>query len=155
MKISSPSFEPMGLIPSKYTCDGGNINPPLKFSDIPEGAVSFVLVVEDPDVPKNVRADGMFNHWLMWNMPGQILGVEEGIAPPGVEGKNTRGDRQYTGPCPPDREHRYFFKLYALDIELDLDPESVSKEDIYQVMEGRVLAEAELMGRYGDNRQRS
>ncbi len=148
MEISSPAFEPGGLIPEKYTCDGGNINPPLSFSGVPEETRTLALVVEDPDVPKSIRADGMFDHWLMWNMPAGLVSIEEGIAPPGVEGKNTRGDKQYTGPCPPDREHRYFFKLYALDTVLELDPEEASKEDLYAQMDGRILAEAQLVGRY-------
>jgi len=148
MEISSPVFEPEGMILSKYTCDGSNLNPPLAFSNVPEEAQSLVLVMEDPDVPKSIRPDGMFDHWLMWNIPAQLLAIDEGIAPPGIEGKNTRGDRQYTGPCPPDREHRYFFKLYALDTELDLDAEEATKSDLYAAMEGHVLEEAELMGRY-------
>lgn len=152
MKITSPVFEAGGLIPAKYTCDGDNLNPPLLFSGVPEGARSLALVVDDPDVPRGIRPDGVFNHWLIWNMPAGVSDVGEGTVPAGIEGKNTGGKAGYTGPCPPDGEHRYFFKLYALDAKLDLDPERVTKNDLYQSMEGHVLAEAELMGRYDRRR---
>lgn len=151
MKLESPTFEHEGSIPSTYTCDGENINPPLKISDVPLEAKSLVLIMDDPDVPKSLRPDGMWDHWLIWNIPPETKEIAEGEEPSGVIGKNTGGKFGYQGPCPPDREHRYFFKLYALDAMLDLPAETTSKADLEKVMEGHILEQAELMGRY--NRQ--
>ncbi len=150
MKISSPAFQHNGSIPSKYTCDGQNTNPTLDFADIPAGAKSLVLLMDDPDVPKSIRPDGMWDHWVVWNMPPTTVSITEGETPTGAVGKNTGGSQLYGGPCPPDREHRYFFKLYALDALLDL-PEGSSKAVVEKAMKGHVLAQAELVGRY--NRQ--
>lgn len=148
MVIQSDVFEPEGLIPAKFTCDGDNVSPPLVFSGVPENAESLVLIIDDPDVPKTIRPDGMWTHWLVWNMPAEIAGVAEGALPEGVIGRNSSGAKQYGGPCPPDREHRYFFKLFALDTILDLDANSVSQADLENAMTGHILAEAQLMGRY-------
>ena len=151
MKLESPVFEHEGIIPAKYTCDGGNINPPLKISEVPEGAKSLVLIMDDPDVPKNLRPDGMWDHWLVWNIPPATMEIPEGQEPAGVVGKNTGGSFGYRGPCPPDREHRYFFKLYALDTMFDLSPETTTKSDLEAAMQKHILSQAELRGRY--NRQ--
>ena len=148
MIIKSDAFEDGGLIPAEYTCDGENISPSLMFIGVPENAESLALIAEDPDVPKSIRPDGMWTHWLIWNMPTDMSVVGEGNIPDGVVGKNSRGDRKYGGPCPPDKEHRYFFKLFALDTMLDLDSGSASKADLEKAMEGHILAEAQLMGRY-------
>ncbi len=150
MRIKSPVFEHEGKIPARYTCDGENINPPLVFEDAPEGTQTFALIVEDPDVPKEIRPDGMWDHWVVWNIPHDEPEIRENamFETGGFVGKNTRGKNEYGGPCPPDREHRYFFKLYALDDLLDLDPDVATKEDVLRAMEGHVLAQAELMGRY-------
>ncbi len=150
MKIISPAFEDQQTIPKIYTCDDENISPPLMFIDKPEGTMSLALIVEDPDVPKNIRADGLWIHWLVWDMPANIHEIPEGAAAPGVVGQNTRGIAAYGGPCPPDREHRYFFKLYALDANLT-DARIAGKDDLEKAMEGHILAAAELVGRY--NRQ--
>lgn len=147
MKISSSAFEHEGAIPSKYTCDQENINPPLEISEVPEGAASLALLMDDPDVPRSLRPDGMFDHWTLFNMPADLSGIDENSVPEGVQGKNTRGTNEYVGPCPPDREHRYFFKLYALDKMLGLD-QSATKSDVEQAMRGHILNQAELMGRY-------
>ena len=148
MKISSPVFEHNGTIPQKYTCQGKNVNPPLTFSDIPAEAKSLALIMDDPDVPNCVRPDCMYDHWILYNVSPSIRSIaEHAAAPPGVQGKNTSGQNRYTGPCPPDREHRYFFKLYALDKMLSL-PEGSSKRDLEKAMKGHILAEAELIGRY-------
>ncbi len=152
MKIQSSAFEHNQSIPAKYTCDGDNINPPLMFSDVPIDTKSLVLIMEDPDVPKNIRADGMWNHWLVWNIPPETKEVLENATPLGVVGKNTGGQFSYQGPCPPDREHRYLFKLYALDTMLNLD-KSVTKQELEKTMEGHVKASSELIGRY--NRKRT
>lgn len=147
MKLTSPAFEHGGKIPSKYTCDGENINPPLAISDVPPGAGSLVLIMDDPDVPKHLRADGMWDHWVVFNIPATIRDIGEGEEPEGTHGVGTGGNANYFGPCPPDREHRYFFKLYALDTELDL-PEKATKGQVEKAMEGHVIEKTELMGRY-------
>lgn len=147
MKISSPTFTNEGKIPSPYTCDGDNVNPPLEFADVPNGTASLALIMEDPDVPKSIRPDGMWDHWVVWNIPPSTAGIDEGTLPPGVVGLSTRGVNEYGGPCPPDREHRYFFYLYALDTMLDL-PEASTKADLLGAMEGHIIERAELMGRY-------
>ena len=147
MQLTSSVFEDQGLIPLKYTCDGENISPPLNISGVPSGAKSLVLIMEDPDVPKTIRPDGMWDHWVVFNIPTEVNDITEGFNPPGVMGSNTRGDLSYGGPCPPDREHRYFFKLYALDKILDLQV-GASKADVEKAMEGYIIEKAELMGRY-------
>ncbi|MDD5711022.1 MAG: YbhB/YbcL family Raf kinase inhibitor-like protein [Candidatus Colwellbacteria bacterium] len=148
MKIESDVFEARGLIPAKFTCDGENISPALTFNEAPENTQSLVLIVEDPDVPKSIRPDGMWTHWLVWNMPAETAGIAEDGIPDGIVGRNSNGARKYGGPCPPDKEHRYFFKLFALDTMLDLNSGSASKADLEKAMEGHILAEAQLMGRY-------
>lgn len=147
MKISSSSFDHEGSIPSKYTCDGENINPPLEIREVPEGAQSLVLLMDDPDVPRSIRPDGMWDHWTVFNIPALTAIIEENSVPAGVVGLNSSGANKYGGPCPPDREHRYFFKLYALDTMLGLAADS-SKTDVEKAMEGHILAEAVLLGRY-------
>lgn len=148
MKISSSAFTAGASIPAMYTCDGSDRIPPLAFSDVPPSAASLVLIMDDPDVPASVRPDGMWDHWLVWNIPPATAGVAEGQEPDGIIGKNSGGKPGYMGPCPPDREHRYFLKLYALDALLDLNPETATKKDVLAAMEGHLLDRAELMGRY-------
>ncbi|MBI2010714.1 MAG: YbhB/YbcL family Raf kinase inhibitor-like protein [Candidatus Colwellbacteria bacterium] len=148
MKLESLVFENNSSIPAKYTCDGENINPPLKFSEVPESTASLVLIMDDPDVPKSVKPDGIWDHWLIWDMPPETSEIREGEAPMGTLGKNTGGSFGYQGPCPPDREHRYFFKLYALDKKLGLPRETTTKKDLEAAMGGHILAETQLMGRY-------
>jgi len=147
MKIESTAFTHEGKIPSKYTCDGENINPALEFSDVPKNAKSLVLIMEDPDVPKHLRADGMWNHWVVFNIPPETKGVGENQEPKGVAGITTSNKLKYGGPCPPDKEHRYFFKLFALDTMLNLQQGS-TKEQVLAAIEGHILAEAVLMGKY-------
>lgn len=147
MKLSSPAFENGGTIPARYTCDGRNICPPLTISGVPADAKSLVLIMDDPDVPKTIRADGMWDHWIVFDMPAQIREIKEGIEPEGTHGMGTGGNMDYFGPCPPDREHRYFFKLYALDTRLDL-PQQSTKQQVENAMSGHVLEKSELMGRY-------
>ncbi len=147
MKIKSPAFEANGSIPALYTCEGENISPPLVFEDIPESTVSLVLIMEDPDVPTHLREDGMWDHWVVWNIPENTAELKEGEVPPGVVGLSTREVNAYGGPCPPDKEHRYFFYLYALDSNLGIPAESF-KKDLLSAMEGHVIEKAELMGRY-------
>lgn len=143
MRIESTVFENGGMIPSKYTCDGDGLNPPLVIADVPEGTKSLALIVEDPDAPM-----GLWVHWIIWNIPPSDMTIEEAITPPGVIGKSTSGARSWDPICPPDREHRYYFKIYALDSEIYLDPEIAIKQDMERMMEGHIIEQAELMGRY-------
>lgn len=147
MKLTSSAFTHEGKIPSLYTCDGKNLNPPLNISDVPPEAKSLVLIMDDPDVPKRLRADGIWDHWVVFNIPVTVTEIPEGKEPPGVHGVGTSGNLDYFGPCPPDREHRYFFKLYALDTQLNL-PKKVTKTQVETAIQGHILAEAVLMGRY-------
>src|SRR3989344_1405208 len=146
MRLTSPAFKHNGSIPSKYTCDGKNISPELNFNEIPDETKTLALIMEDPDVPKTIRVDGMWDHWIIWNIPSKINAIKEG-GDLGVKGRNTRNKLRYTGPCHPDREHRYFFKLFALDIKLNL-PEGADKKELLEAMKGHVLAQAELIGKY-------
>jgi Raf kinase inhibitor-like YbhB/YbcL family protein len=148
MTISSDAFKDGGLIPAKYTCDGESISPSLTFTEVPAGARSLAIIVEDPDVPKSIRPDRTWTHWLVWDIPTDISVVGEGNTPAGIVGKNSSGKREYGAPCPPDKEHRYYFRLFALDTELTLDPELVDMVSLEKAMAGHVLAQAQLMGRY-------
>jgi hypothetical protein len=147
MKLTSSAFREGGTIPSLYTCKGKNINPPLAIHEVPPEAMSLVLIMDDPDVPSSVRKDGMWDHWVVFNIDPSVKTIQEHSTPFGVVGKNTDGENRYQGPCPPDREHRYFFKLYALDKLLDLPP-GATKKQVEQAMHGHVLTEARLMGRF-------
>ncbi len=147
MKLTSPAFDYEGKIPSAHTCDGENVNPPLSISEVPSDAKSLVLIMDDPDVPKDIRKDGMWDHWVVFNIPPDHTEIAQGQEPPGRHGIGTGDNTDYFGPCPPDGEHRYFFKLYALDCELDL-PEKSTKLDVEGAMSGHVLDTAVLMGRY-------
>ncbi len=143
LKITSPAFENNGDIPPKYTCDGDNVNPELIFEGVPSGAESLVLIVDDPDAPR-----GTWVHWTVWNIDPSTDSIVEDSVPPGaVEGNTDFGRPGYGGPCPPSGTHRYFFKLYALDTDLDLDIASEAS-DIEAAMERHVLASAELIGLY-------
>jgi len=150
MKLTSSVFAEGEKIPSKYTCDGQNINPPLLFSDLPKDAQTLVLIMDDPDIPQFVKQKfhtQVWDHWVVFNIPPDTGEIPEGKNPPGDLGRNTGGNNSYGGPCPPDREHRYFFKLYALDTELDL-LEGATKAEVEKAMKNHILAEARLMGRY-------
>ncbi len=147
MQLRSPAFKPSTMIPEKYTCEGKDVNPPLEWSDVPHQTVSLVLIMDDPDVPAFVRKDQMYVHWVIYNIPPETRLLKENSRPPGTQGQGTKGIARYQGPCPPDREHRYFFKLYALDCLLKLEPEA-TKEQVELSMEGHVIAKAELIGLY-------
>lgn len=147
MIIISPAFENNTRIPDKFTCHGDDINPELEFIDVPENTKSLVLIVDDPDVPKNLREDGLWIHWIKFNIPPEKTIIYENREPEGVSGKGTSGNLKYHGPCPPDREHRYFFKVYALDTMLDL-LEGVEKDELEKAMDGHVIDKAELVGLY-------
>lgn len=147
MKLNSPAFGHEGKIPTQYTCDGENINPPLSILEAPGATQSLVLIMEDPDVPKNLKEDGMWDHWVVFNIPPKLREILEGKEPEGTAGTGTNGELGYYGPCPPDREHRYFFKLFALDTKLEL-PEGATKPEVEKAMNGHILDETHLMGRY-------
>lgn len=140
IKVSSPAFKDQESIPSKYTCEGENINPELRIGALPEGTESLVLIMDDPDAPM-----GTFVHWVMWNItPSEV--IKENSSP-GKEGNNGAGKKGYTGPCPPSGEHRYYFKVYALDATLIIDG-TPGKAEVEEAMEGHVLASGQLMGKY-------
>jgi len=138
--ITSDAFENNGFIPSKFTCDGDDINPALKIEGIPEGTQSLVLIVDDPDAPM-----GTWDHWVVWNIP-LVEKIEESSVP-GTEGFNDFGRHSYGGPCPPSGTHRYFFKVYALDTKLVLGPNS-RKKDVERAMKSHLLAGGEIVGLY-------
>ena len=151
MQIESPAFANGGAIPSVYTCDGEGINPPLSFRDVPKEAKSLALIVDDPDIPESAKKSysvEVWDHWIIWNISPETVEINQDSVPVGaVIGKNTSGNNLYGPPCPPDREHRYFFKLYALDTTLELNPNTKGLE-LIKAMQGHILIEAELMGRY-------
>jgi len=142
MKITSSAFQQGGSIPSKFTCDGADTSPPLQIQEIPPPAKSLALIADDPDAP-----GGLFTHWIVWNISPQTSTIAEGSAPKGVPGTNDFGKSGYGGPCPPSGTHRYFFKVFALDRELDL-PAGGKRSQLDAAMKGHVIAQGELMGRY-------
>lgn len=147
MQLTSTAFEHTKSIPSKYTCDGEKISPPLFIRGVPQGTISLVLIMEDPDVPKDRLPSGMFDHWVLFNISPDVSQILEGVAPACVSGVTTRGTSGYVSPCPPDREHRYFFKLFAVDILLDLSS-SATKEEVLEAIRGHIIEQTELIGRY-------
>lgn len=147
MKLASPAFKDNESIPVEYTCDGANINPPFEFIDVPENTKSLVLIMDDHDVPKDLIPSGTFDHWVVFNIPAQTTGVAENEKLNGVYGANSAGKSEYAGPCPPDREHRYIFQLFALDSMFDLES-GATKQEVLEVIQGHVLAEAKFIGRF-------
>ncbi len=148
IKVTSMAFQEGGTIPQKYTCDGEDISPPLAWSSAPEGTKSFALISDDPDAPM-----GTWVHWVIYNIPANITELHEHIPPEALlengtkQGTNDFRRIGYGGPCPPGGTHRYFFKLYALDTEIDIVV-GASKPELLRGMEGHILAEGQLMGRY-------
>jgi len=150
MVITSTAFSDGAVIPKKYTCDGQDMSPPLAFSGVPVGAKSLALICDDPDAPM-----GMWVHWVVWGMPPSTPALPEGLPKDaklsgGIQqGLNSWPKIGYNGPCPPPgRPHRYFFKLYALDAELNLT-ERTPKSALEEAMKGHIVAQAQLMGQYG------
>ncbi len=142
-KIWSPAFENNGKIPPPYTCDGANINPPLKIEHVPREAKSLALIFDDTDAPR-----GSYVHWILWNIDPGLKEIKENSVPEGaLQGLNDFKKNSYGGPCPPRRAHRYVFKLYALDKPLDLSPHS-TKADLERAMKGHILDQAQWMGVY-------
>jgi Raf kinase inhibitor-like YbhB/YbcL family protein len=143
MQITSTAFEEGATIPVKYTCDGEDVSPPLMLSGVPEGTHSLALISDDPDAP-----GGTWVHWVLFNLPTDTDSLPEGVQGIGTDGNNSWRRQGYGGPCPPSGIHRYFFKLYALDSTLDLE-EGASKDDVEQAMQDHILAQTQLMGKYG------
>lgn len=141
LKITSSAFEHNSNIPIKYTADGENINPLLNIANIPSKTKSLVLIMDDPDAPR-----GDWVHWLIWNIPPSKTNIDENSIP-GTQGLNSFKQNSYSGPSPPSGTHRYFFKIYALDIELSLKPSS-KKQDVEQAIKSHILAKGELIGLY-------
>ncbi len=144
MRISSPAFEDGERIPEKHGYKEENTSPPLEIRDVPEEAESLVLIVDDPDAME--PAGQIWDHWIMFNIGTGISRIDEDSSP-GIEGENSYGEKGYGGPNPPDGEHNYVFRLYALDAELDID-EDVSREVVESAMEEHILEEAQLEGTY-------
>ncbi len=138
--VKSSVFDHNGFIPAKYTCDGDDINPPLHIENLPKETKSLVLIVDDPDAPR-----GTWDHWVVWNITPRTEIKEDNI--PGTEGLNSFGRHSYGGPCPPSGTHRYYFKVYALDAELNLRSDS-KKRDVEQAMDGHILSRGELVCLY-------
>ncbi len=143
MQIKSSSFENGQSLPAKYTCDGEGVNPPLQISEIPEGTKSLALIFDDPDAPS-----GDFVHWLAWNInPGTSEIKENSVSEGAIEGITSFGSTGYGAPCPSSGAHHYYFKVYALDIELDLTP-NTKKPDLENAMVGHIIDKAEIIGLY-------
>ena len=140
MKVTSPEFKNNGFIPKKFTCQGENINPGLVIDNIPDETRSIALIVDDPDAPA-----GTWVHWVVYDIPVVSCIDEDSI--PGKQGMNDFRTKDYGGPCPPSGTHRYFFKVYALDAELNIE-EGITKSDLEETMQTHILDKAELIGLY-------
>jgi len=150
IQLTSSAFTEGDLIPKRHTCDGEDFSPALAWTGVPQGTKSLALIMDDPDAPV-----GTFVHWVLYDMPGDLTSLSEWIARKaslsgvGTQGKNGFGETGYNGPCPPrGKAHRYYFKLYALDTILGLKP-GASKADVEKAMVGHILAQGQLMGKYG------
>ena len=150
MNLESSAFVDNGRIPEKYTCDGEDISPPLFFKNVPKSAISLALIMDDRDIPGFVKEKfgiEAWDHWVVYNIPAEMQEVKEGEESKGVLGKNTNKKLGYGGPCPPDREHRYFLRLFALDRVLNLK-EGATKKEVLLLMKDHIIEKAELMGKY-------
>lgn len=148
MRVTSTAFQDGGMISAKYTCDGTNVSPPLEWSDAPQTTKSLALICDDPDAPAKTWV-----HWVVFDLPAGRTSLPENVPPQdtvaggGKQGTNDFKKIGYGGPCPPGGTHRYFFKIYALDTELNLDSKT-TKEQLLRAMKDHILAQGELMGRY-------
>lgn len=148
--LRSPAFDHGGEIPRLYTCEGEDVSPPLEWTGVPDRAISLALLVEDPDAPDPSHPKGTWVHWVLYNLSPSLNGLPASLDhAPGtsVAGSNDWNRTGYGGPCPPVGRHRYFFKLFALDVRLAL-PQPASSRDVEAAMRGHVLATAELVGTY-------
>ncbi len=148
IKITSAAFKEGEPIPAQNTCDGKNLSPALSWSGIPVGTKSLALICDDPDAPS-----GTWVHWVMYNIPPEITELSEGVPNnkvlpnKAIQGINDSSKLGYSGPCPPGGTHRYFFKIYALKCLLSLEP-GASKKELVKTMEGHILDQGQLMGKY-------
>ena len=148
ISVKTPAFAANGLIPTKYTCEGENISPALEWSALPEKTKSIVLIMDDPDAP-----NGDWVHFILFNIPPETRQLADSFrlsnkpSPFMKAGLNSAGKLDYYGPCPPSGTHRYYFKLYALDMVL-IQPEGITKNDLLKAMNGHILAKGEILGRY-------
>jgi Raf kinase inhibitor-like YbhB/YbcL family protein len=148
MDLKSASFENGGMIPARYTCDGKNVSPALEWHSVPASTKSIAIIADDPDAPM-----GTWVHWVYYNIPPETTSLPENVPlqdhpySGGIQGTNDFGKTGYGGPCPPGGTHRYYFKIYALDAMLDLGP-GATKKQILKAMEGHILDQARLMGKY-------
>lgn len=148
IKITSTAFSEGSIIPKRYTCDGEDVSPPLEWSGVPEGTKSLALICDDPDAPM-----GIWVHWVLFNIPASVKDLPTSVPPAEAlengakHGKNDFGKLGYGGPCPPSGTHRYYFKLYALDMQITIKS-GITKAQLQKAMEGHILAEGQLMGKY-------
>ena len=148
MRIVSSAFNEGELIPSKYTCDGENVSPPLAWREAPQDTKSFALIMHDPDAPV-----GDWVHWVVYHLPANPAEIAERVPPKEIlgsgamQGRNSFKKIGYGGPCPPSGTHRYYFRLYALDAALPLHS-GATRADVEKAMKGHILADAALMGKY-------
>ncbi len=155
LTLTSPAFAHNDLIPAQFTCDSQDLSPALAWSGLPEGTKSLALIVDDPDAPDPAAPKMTWVHWVLYNIPPQVTGLAEGIAPAQLpagtlEGINDWKRTGYGGPCPPIGVHRYFHKLYALDTILP-DLNQPTKAQLEQAMQGHIIGHVELIGRYQRN----
>lgn len=150
LRLTAPAFQPNGEIPRRFTCEGDNVSPALQWTDPPAETRSLVLIADDPDAPA-----GTWVHWVVYDLPSAGRSLHEGVpAQDRIDGGGTQGRNDfqkvgYGGPCPPPgKPHRYFFKLYALDVKLNLQP-GATKQEVERAMQGHVVARTELIGRFG------
>lgn len=149
LTIFSPDFNQTVHIPSTYTCQGKNINPNIRIFEIPENTKSMALIIDDPDAKTDPAGNGqVFDHWVLYNIPPDTLLIEEGMVPSGsVQGKNSKGENKYTGPCPPTSLHLYRFTLYALDTMFTPNP-NITKQDLETAMQNHIIEKASIGGIY-------
>ena len=143
IQITSSAFKDGDKVPSRYTCDDQNVSPPLAWTGIPTGTKSLTLIMDDPDAPS-----GTWVHWVLYNLPPDLSDLDEATSSTGTDGKNDFNRMGYGGPCPPrGSAHRYYIKLYALDVRLDLKA-GATKSQVENLMRGHILAQGQLMGKY-------
>jgi len=153
IKLTSTAFKQGQPIPRPYTCDGVNISPPLEWGGLPQSAKTLAIICDDPDAPA-----GTWVHWVLYNLPANKIGMIENtpatekLAGGGMQGTNDFKKIGYGGPCPPTGTHRYFLRIYALDSELPLQP-GATKAELLKAMEGHIVAQGQLMGRYSRSGQ--